>query len=86
MQNTNSIALPPECIAKYQIASVNNVSLYFFTAQEEVLHFQLFRFKKETGPSFIPEGEQSVYTVLMDGPPDNEVTLELATAVDGYIR
>ena len=32
------------------------------------------------------EGSQSIYTVLMDGPPVNEVTLDLQTTVDGYIR
>ena len=58
----------------------------YFPAEIDVLHFQTFQFKKQNGPAFIHEGQQSVYTVLMDGPPDSDVTLELATAVDGYIK
>ena len=47
--------------------------------------FKTFRFKKRSGPSSIPEGQQAVYTVEMDGPPASEVTLQLQ-AVGDYIR
>lgn len=60
--------------------------LLHFLAEIDVLRFQSFQFKKQTGPAFISEGQKSVYTVLMDGPPDSDVTLELATTVDGYIK
>lgn len=60
--------------------------LCLFFSHSAQLQFQQFRFKKGSGPAAIREGGQSVYTVLMDGPPESEVTLDLQTAVDGYIR
>ena len=64
--------------------STNILSLS--AAEFDVLHFQSFQFRKLSGPAFINEGQQSIYTVLMDGPPDTDVTLDLATEVDGYIK
>ena len=51
----------------------------------DVLKFQSFQFMKQEGPAAIAEGKQSVYTVIMDAPPEKNVKLELST-VDGYIR
>lgn len=47
--------------------------------------FKTFQFKKRSGPFSIPEGEQAVYTVRMDGPPTSDVTLQLQT-LGNYIR
>ena len=52
----------------------------------EIISFQSFRFKKTSAPAAIDEGGQSVYSVFIDGPPEDVVTLELETAVNGYIR
>ena len=80
--------LSPSPKATCTASSVVSLLLFSskFTAQDDVLRFQLFQFRKQNGPSYISEGQESVYTVLMDGPRDDDVTLELATAVDGYIR
>ena len=47
--------------------------------------FKTFRFRKRSAPFSIPEGEQAIYTVKMDGPPPSEVTLQLQT-LGNYIR
>lgn len=57
--------------------------IYLFLAAQ--IKFQSFQFVKKQGPAAIAEGKQSVYTVIMDAPPDKNVKLELST-VDGYIR
>lgn len=51
-----------------------------------VINLRGFEFKKERGPPAVYEGSQSVYQVLMQEQPANEVTLNLQTEVDGYIR
>ena len=53
--------------------------------QLDVLLFQNFILRKRFSPSTIPEGSQSVYSVVLDGPPAADVSLELEAA-DNFAR
>ena len=53
--------------------------------QLDVLLFQNFLLRKQSGPSSIPEGSQSLYSVVLDGPPPTNVALELEAA-DNFAR
>ena len=51
----------------------------------DVLLFQNYLFQKQSRPFSIPEGQQSVYTVRLDGPPPSDVEITL-NAADNFIR
>ena len=58
---------------------------YTHAAMADVLLFQNYLIQKQTGPSSIPEGDQALYTVRLDGPPPNDVEVAV-NDIDNFIR
>ena len=72
----------------YQLHTQKHSAVYPlspYADQLDVLLFQSFLLRKRSGPSTIPEGSQSVYSVVLDGPPASDISLELEAA-DNFAR